>query len=93
MACCAGLLVCGVRGWERYWRPRRAQFVVSLSGDRGSGVMLAQVDSKLNESRRIAWLSVESIQSHSQPHSTLPRLVLEDDKGGWTGDAEKSKRS
>ena len=89
--------LCGVSvrgGWERYWRPRRAQFVVSLSGESGSGVMLAQIDSKLNDQRRLAWLSVESIRTQSQAHdqSTPPRLVLEDDKGGWMRDIERSSK-
>lgn len=90
-ACC--VCVC-FRGWERYWRPRRAQFVVSISGECGSGVMLAQVDSKLNDQRRLAWLSVESIQSHTPAatHSLSRRLVLEDDRGGWVQDMERSSK-
>ena len=85
-------------GWERFWRPRRAQFVVSLSGERGSAVLLAQVDSKLSDQNRLAWLSVESIQPHSQSQShssalnTPRRLVLENDNSGWRQDIEHSSK-
>ena len=70
--------------------------MVSLSGECGSGVMLAQVDSKINDQQRIAWLSVESIHSHEHPHlherNTLLRLVIENDKGGWREDSEHTSK-
>ena len=91
---CLWLACCIVvnRGWERFWRPRRAQFIVSVSGECGSGVMLAQIDSKLNDQQRIAHLSVESIQSTAHTNSTQQRIVVENDSGEWSRDMEQSSK-
>ena len=81
-------------GWERYWRPRRAQFVVTVEGDEGHGVVLAQLDHKVDERKIIQWLSVESIVS-TQPSSATSnthrqRVVIEQHGGAWSTDANGS---
>ena len=76
-------------GWERYWQPRRTQFVVTVEGERGRGVMLAQVDHKVDERRVVRHLSVERVvPSFVQPS----RIVIEQDGGEWSTEASRSSQ-
>ena len=81
-------------GWERYWKARRLQFVVTVEGERGHAVVLAQVDHKVDDRKNIQWLSVERIvHPHSEPLgdaaplasvSHPPRIVLESNGREWS---------
>ena len=59
-------------GWERYWKPRRLQFVATVEGDKGHAVMLAQVDYKVDERKELQWLSAERIVPASSTASSAP---------------------
>ena len=91
-------------GWERYWKPRRLQLLMTVRGETGSGVLLAELEHRLDGRSRIRWLALEQIvstapaeerQQGSQPSQQplLPqpgRLVLEQDGGGWSDDVTHS---
>ena len=77
-------------GWERYWKPRRAQFVVSVEGERGQSILLAQVEHRVDDRKVLRHLSVERIAPRNSQQPA--RIVIEEDAGGWSSDASASSR-
>lgn len=74
--------------WERWWRPRRVQFVMSLRGEKADAVLTAQVDHKLNDTIIVKSLSLEHIQPRAPTDSAVSRLQVIDPKGApWRQEA------